>query len=355
MSILKQVEEAGINTGLLYKLEAIRETITKPVWAGPNAGGITQSLMTRFLECPFRFYLYAILGLEENEPHHPNLIWGDIFHKGLEHLIPKGGTYEAAKAAMIEYGNTEYPRMPSTFIHTTFEMLKLYNKAFLTSFGVLDDMVTEQKFSTPDVVGGYKVVYRGKADGHNKSCRYGVEHKCKGKIDPLQSRAESPIDQQILLYSHCLDIRHWTYDIIRIPEAQFMVPQRRPGEPAASYAHRLFNSQTGQEYPISKHSYAWLNQFHFDVEKNQIDAFLEMTWRPLVLRLCRWWDHVTSPGFSLVDKQCYNDIFYITPIRHFDPSNTERYKCKYWHLLTGESELESLVPVTSFYSELEEE
>ena len=353
MSILKQVEETGINSSLLHKLEAIRE-VAKPVWAGPAVGGITQSLMSRFLECPFRFYLYAFLGLEENEPLHPNLIWGDIFHKGLEHYIP-GGNLQEAKEAMWEYGNTEYPRMPSTYLHTTEQMLKLYNRSFLTSNGVLEDMKTEQKFSVPEVVEGFDVVYRGKADGYNKPCRYGVEHKCKGKIEPALSRAESPIDQQVLLYSYCLNIRHWTYDIIRIPEAQFMAPQRRPGESGASYAHRIFNTQTGQEYPISRHPYAWINQFHFDVDKAQIDAFMDYTWRPLVYRLCRWWKHITTPGFSLLNPECYNDIFYITPIRHFDPSNTERYKCKYWHLLTGEAELESLIPVTSFYAELEDE
>ena len=344
----------GVAPSLLHLLEDFRKHLDKVIWEGPLHGGITQSLMSRFLECPFRFYLYAILGLEENEPHHPNLVWGDIFHKGLEHYIPKGGTLEVAKEHMIEYGNKEYPRMPSTFIHTTLQMLKLYKKDYLETNGILDDMKTEQKFCVPDKVAGYEVTYRGKADGHNAPCRWGVEHKCKGKIDPVQSRAESPIDQQILLYSHCLDIRHWTYDIIRIPEAQYMVPPRRPGEPGESYAHRLFNSHQGMEYPISRHPYAWINQFHFDVEKEQIDAFMKYTWHPLVIRLCKWWDHVTSPDFSILDPNCYNDIFYITPIRHFDPSNTERYKCKYWNLLTGESELETLVPVTSFYSELEE-
>ena len=52
-------------------------------WKGPLEGGITQSLLTKFLECPYRFYLYAGLGLEQPGEPEPNLIWGDICHKGL--------------------------------------------------------------------------------------------------------------------------------------------------------------------------------------------------------------------------------------------------------------------------------
>lgn len=352
MSLLK-LTDGEISADILHQLEEIRKSITAPAWIGPYVGGNTQSLVTRFLECPFRFYLYAILGIEENEELHPNLIWGDILHKGLEHYLHPNCTHQTAVDHMKAYAAEKYPRAPSTYDHSTSQMLKLYNRSFVESNGLVDHLETEKEFVIEDVVNGETVVYRGKADVYNKPCRFGGEHKCKGKIDPPQSRAESPVDTQVLLYSHALNIRHWVYDIIRIPEAQFMVPPKRTGETAQIYIQRLFHSQVGQEYPISRHPYAWLNQFSFDVTKPQIDTFLEYTWRPLTRKMIAWWNHVTHPSFSLLDPNCYNENFYITPIRHFDPSNTERFKCKYWSLLTGNTEVDSLVPVTGFYNELE--
>ena len=59
----------------------------KPAWAGPLVGGLTQSIINRYLDCPFRFYLYAVLGLEDPAPDKANLMWGSICHYGLEQII----------------------------------------------------------------------------------------------------------------------------------------------------------------------------------------------------------------------------------------------------------------------------
>ena len=51
------------------------------MWSGPFAtdaqGGITQSLINSFNQCPYRAYIKYILGLKENKPESPQLMWGD--------------------------------------------------------------------------------------------------------------------------------------------------------------------------------------------------------------------------------------------------------------------------------------
>lgn len=344
---------------LLEFFEEKRKALTQPAWGGPANAGITQSKVDRWLECPFRAYIYLILGLEENVPLHPNLVWGSIFHKGLEHYLVPGTTISEATDKMREYQSVAYPGCTPTFKYTTTQMLKLYNRNFVEAKGIGDDLETEAQFDVEEKIslpglGMVDIRWRGKADGLSRKCRYGVEHKCKGNVEFLQSRIESPIDKQVLFYAKMLNIRHWTYDIIRIPEAKFQLPPRRPGETNEHYAQRLFHSCDGKDLPIARNHQSWLHQFHFETPYNMIEDFLMYTWYPLISRMYQWWNWVTSDDFSLLDPRCYGELFYITPIRHFDPSNTEKYKCKYWDTLTGNTEPENLIPVTSFYSELEE-
>ena len=57
--------------------------MTTPLWKGPVIDGITQSMIGKFIQCPYRFYLYAILGKVDNKPLPDNLIWGDVTIKVL--------------------------------------------------------------------------------------------------------------------------------------------------------------------------------------------------------------------------------------------------------------------------------
>lgn len=345
----------------LDQLEERRLKLTRPKWDGPDefTGGITQSFIDRWLECPFRAYIYWILGLDENRKTNDNLIWGDTLHKGLELYIPAGGTIANATAEMQKYLADTYPGSNPTFKHTTAEMLKLYDKSYVIMNGLEDSLVTEHKFvedyAYKYVEGSAQyVVIRGKSDVYSKPLRFGGEHKCKGRAEFASARRESPVDKQVLIYSKFLNIRHWIYDIICIPEAKYMIPQRRPAEMTEAYARRLFYGDTGKDLPISRNKHAWMHQFSFDVSKQLIDEFTDYTFNPMIKRIVAWWNHVTDDSFSLVNPNCYNEHFYVTPIRHFDPSNTEYYKCRYWDLLAGEQQVEDLIEVESFYSELEE-
>lgn len=326
-------------------------------WPGPIEGGVTQSLISRFLECPYRFYLYAGLGLDDPEEFEVNLAWGTIFHYGLEQLIAYPKTvnqldedewldlFSKIKAFIAK----EYPSAPSSFLYSICSMLKLYDDSYKT-----EPYKTEQKFNVAYTTRrGLKCNLRGKVDGINQSKTILVEHKCKGKIDIQQTRLETPLDLQALLYCYVNGPRRIIYDLIRIPEAQWKLPDRRMNEKVSAYIERLFKTHTGDDYPIRQKKHLWIQQCDLSIDNEEIDNLLNFTLNPLIERLWRWYEHVSQPGFDPDNPEFYNDVFYRTPIRHFDPGKTQKFKCSYHAYLTGEMTLSELVPVKSFYAELD--
>lgn len=320
------------------------------MWSGPYTGGVTQSLMIRFQECPFRFYLYAYCGLQDPEPPQENLIWGDTFHKGLEHLV-KGDSLHNSLHAMYDYHKAEYPLAPSTYIYTCMNMLKIFPIAEYNHWNK-SKIITEYKLKS--VLDG--ITYRGKVDVTDFERL--SDHKCKGSIDPMGVADELNTDLQMNLYTHILGCEHWQYDLIRIPESKYSgAPERKPGMSPEGYANHLFKTFNFPDkgYPIEQYRFLWMSSIPYTQPKHKNKLYYQQTIRPIAQKMERWWKYVNSPGFDPNNPECYNDIFYISPARMFDPSRTDKFKPHFHGILTEKQEFSDLVPVTSFYSELEEE
>lgn len=330
-----------------------------PAWPGPYEGGVTQSLLNRYLECPYRFYIYAVLGLEEPAEAHPNLVWGDTFHRALEEVINSDilisemdETYLADIDQVIhEHISDKWPSAPSSYEHTVRHMYRLYDDSYKANGNWEAEVEINQEYTTYN---GYKVKVRGKVDGMSET--HIAEHKCKGKLDTDQARLETPVDLQTTLYCKMTERYNIIYDVIRIPEAQFFSPQRNLGESWSSWARRIFHTYTGssQDYPIAKRRHLWLDQFTIYHTPEDIDRNCRYLVDPNIEKLCRWWDRVNEPGFDPNDYTKYDDIFYMKPVRTFDPSRTEKFKCNYHSLLCNAEGIDYLRP-TKFYAELADE
>lgn len=338
------------------------EQPSKPHWRGPYEDGITQSLITKFLECPFRSYLYFICGLEEPDELHPNLIWGDTYHYGLEQILKHTclmadftpGDWQTIDDKVEEYLDKNYPQAPGTFIHSILGMLRMYNDEWRDGMVIMPEQKFKEQYVSYDAI-KTPVILRGKLDGLSTDGNTMVEHKCKGRLGGQQGRDETELDNQVNIYAMVSGARNIIYDIIRIPDTQWSKPPKRQMQRAKSYAEDLLYNKHWGDFPVVDKPALWFEQFPVYLDDTMINHWRMWTLDPLIQRICRWWEHVTDPNFDLDNPRCYNDVFYVTPIRHFDPSQTERYKCSYHSFLTGELEVESLSPVKSFYSELEDE
>ena len=327
------------------------------LWLGPEEGGITQSLISKFVQCPFRTYLYAILGLGDGSPLHPNLIWGDVFHKGLENLIRDKNINQAVSAAH-DYLEKKYPEAPSTYLTS---IKRLLWKFRLDNYE--GDWETEITFEIPVTLpSGRTVLLKGKKDGYLASHPdYGKilgEHKCKKFINPSQLRKELSHDRQLNFYCYLHGIEWVNYDLIKIPEAQKYLPSRNYNETPTEYIDRLFTGPCGSyggSFPINQNINEWVHQVGpLFFPREEQERYWRQTIYPELERICKFWDWVTQPGFDHENPKFYNDIFYKTPIRQFNGSFTENFECEYYDYLIGDKSIEELPKIPTIFSELEE-
>lgn len=332
-----------------------------PKWTGPLKGGITQSLLSKYLEDPYQFYLYAVLGLREPEKPEPNLIWGDVCHKGLELIVEKpyimeeftpedwAGIYDGVE----EHIHKQWPEAPITFLPSIKEMLTLYNDLYKQLYG---PFIAEHKFNIPHTTTrGNQVTLRGKADGWNKENNILVEHKCKGRFDLIQTMRETPIDLQVNVYSFVLGTRTIIYDLIRIPDTQWSLPPKGQYQNPIQYIKSLYSTKEWGDFPIFIKKHKWIQQLVIQLNDEQVQHQIDTCINPLIDSLCDFWEYVNQSGFDHEDPKWYGPLFYKKPIRHFDPARTQSYKCSYWNYLTDTIDFDDLVPVNSFYAELDDD
>lgn len=374
----------------MYQYEKL-EIPSKPVWEGPLKGGVTQSLLNNFLECPFRFFLKYYMGLQEPKATDERLIWGDCLHVGLEHKV-KGDPIEKCTQIMHDYMDENYPTAPATYRYTTKNMLELYSTAKTDEWGGVDTEVDIQRpydlletvrisnltyenvllnkcpqmLTAPSVdpemsyVKCHDILLRGKADmlAHNR--KHIGDHKAKGRSaqSPEHTKKELNQDLQMNLYSFCFDyVNDWLYDIILIPEDRYDVPPRRVGEKPEAWADRIFyvHRAPTMGYPIANQPRRWINQTPHWQTTEMIENYMAYTINPIIMRLMSWWDHVTHPKFDPNDPTWYNAVFYRGPVRTFDPAKTKMFECNFYNFLIGEAPMDTLINVKSFYPELEEQ
>ena len=323
---------------------------SKPHWSGPFVGGITQSLITRFLECPFRFYLYAYCGFREPEPQQQQLIWGSVMHIGLEHLI-RGHTLTESNDMMRHEFHTNYLDAPPSFIHSTCRMLGVYKKTVLPKLQLPAETEIEINELIPIPGVDQLVRFRGKRDVLNN--RLG-DHKCKGRIYAQETLTEISTDLQMNLYDYFSQKEYWFYDLIQIPEFAYRVPDRLASQSPQKWVDYIFDthSNTMNGFPITQfpHQHC-VHLTHFQPIQETLDYF-DKTIIPIVKRIIRWWDHVNDPSFDPNKASCYNDVFYISPLRLFDPSRTDKFKPHFHGLFTGQYGYEALTASAEFYAEL---
>ena len=323
------------------------------MWKGPEIHGVTQSLLNKFDECPYRFYLYAILGLKQREEERLALWWGDTYHVGLEHLLRDWDLKNACNKAR-KHLKQNYPLAPPHFKLTIPRMLTLYPKEKDKT-----PWETEKDLDEVIEIAGRKVRVRGKVDGIKYDYeKYNAtvlrEHKCKKYTDFPKFNQELSDNFQINLYAKITGAEYVIYDYIKIPGIQTYQPAQGRST-LEDWVDRMFTGPIGSYngyYPINAHKAQWIHQKLHPLPPEKVEFYWQTRIVPRIQRICKWYDYVTQPGFDHQDPKWHNEIFYRQPVRQFDGSRTESYDCEYHDYILGIQDECDLVPVHSYFPEL---
>lgn len=327
------------------------------LWKGPKDGGITQSMIHKFLQDKFQFVLYYGLGLEVPHEISKEIIWGNVIHKGLEILIrnPKpmseftADDWKEIDKAIDKEANLEINTPPGT-AESVKQMIRLYDD----KYKIGRRFVTEKEFEFTHHTGINEVTLMGKIDAVTEDSNELLgEHKSRKKHDKVQLRKELPFDVQLNLYSRAAGTFDYVYDVFVVPDFQFQVPSRRTGEHYSQYWKRLYTTHRGNGYPIKDNQFAWIDQIKDKLTEESIEFCFKTTINPIVDEICELYDYCQNPSFDPFNPDCYNKTFYRKPIRMFEPMNTSNFKSDYWPLLVGQLDKNSLVPVSKLFKELE--
>lgn len=331
----------------------------KYLWKGPYEDGISQSLMQDFYICKYRFFLKYILGIEEDGPVNANLAWGDSFHKGLEHLI-RGDSLADSTEVMLEYLNKHYSLyVLGTYPHSLSNMLSLYRLDQFEQYRSDDvEIITEHKINDLIDYNGYTYRARGKIDVLIPGIKI-IDHKCKDSryYTPDETREELPTDLQMAYYSKLVGVTEYGYDLIRIPETDWKLPPKRGAEQYDQYVNRLFNGtfNGNLDYPIGFKKHRWIAYLSYPNTQEAIDEVWNKTVYPTWEALREFYEYVTDPSFDYLNPKCYNSTFYQTPVRHFNPILTSKFKGEFHDLLIGKKTLDDYIQKETCFPELKEE
>lgn len=332
------------------------------IWEGPEInspkGGVTQSMLGRFLYCRERFRLKVIEGLRPTPRFNPRLEYGHMWHTAEEVYDLQG--MKNAMAAVRDYAEG----LAQKYRDQQAEVQKWYNVC-CTQFPIYTEywqdhrepgqpLARELKFSVPFKLPSGRTVYlRGKMDGIDlvlKGADKGVwlrEHKTKSAVDEERLSKQLTNDMQVMFYLTALyglqsnklspfnnkphgDIRGVRYNVVRRPLAggkHTIRPhkatkgsKKKPGKPAETlpeYYARL--GDLIEEDP--EHFFA---RWTATVTESEVKLFQQQVLIPILEQLCDWYAYVNDcylKGIGPWDDQIINSgIHWVYPYGMFNPT-----------------------------------
>ena len=332
-----------------------------PLWQGPCApgplGGITQSMIVRFLSCRERFRLKYVLGLEPHDKWNKNLGYGNMWHLCEEHFAKdQRGLCGEWQSKLIGYAADQAKKYRiqeeevAKWCRVCLVQFPEYIKYWQDHPDVLNrtPLMQEQVFDVPYTLPSGRIVrLRGKfdsvdlisdvmddrGDGAGYSCTpsgiYLQENKSKGDIDKLQVERQLKFDLQTMLYSVALlhdleDHNEWDhiqfkgvrYNVVRRPlsggignikphAAKYTKTKTTPAETADQFYERL-----RRDY-IAKDPAYWFFRVRAEISAKDIQVFRETCLDPLLETVCDWYDHLTQPVLHVPIMSA--SLYYRTP------------------------------------------
>lgn len=197
------------------KKSPIPKRPTEPLWKGPSAegpsGGITQSMLQRFVCCRERFRIKYVLGLEPTTGWSKPLGYGDMWHI-CEEAVAMGKDFRPALADHLLEMFDQYPYERETIEHFVTACLVQFPcyQRYWREHPDQDQRIpisSEEEFDLwYHLPSGRKVRLRGKKDSVDyipHGINAGIwlqENKTKGDVDEANLRRQLTFDCQTMFY-----------------------------------------------------------------------------------------------------------------------------------------------------------
>lgn len=272
-----------------------------PVWEGPCGhgpnGGVTQSLVSRFLTCRARFNAQFVDGWRTPDYYNGRMEFGNLWHAAEEH--PDG--WQAAMQAEAVRQAKRYPldrdavNQSYALCRMLFEEWQAYRQTLneKPAVPVWREKVFDVPYTLPD---GTVVRLRGKMDGGD---RIGPdvwlnEHKTRSQLDRADTERQLTFDLQTMFYLTALHAQKVypagvKYNVVR--RSTHKVTAKDGG--VAGFVERI--RQMVREQPDE-----WLGRWTVHVTRADVQRFRAECLDPLLKQLCCWYAAVTGGVGALV-------------------------------------------------------
>lgn len=368
-----------------------------PLWTGPEGegpdGGITQSMIGKWLSCRERARVRYVEGLSPPEQFNHRIEYGNMWHLCEETFANSGNPLVKNPVASTPWERalknyavelcTKYPTQQAE-VEKWWNVCKVQFPIYVAHWAKHPETVNrtpllaEQVFDVPYKLPSGRVVrLRGKWDGVSlvkEKGRTGIwldEHKTKGDVDVLEIQRQLTFDLQTNLYLIALreyqrkkaatdrsainthDILGVRYNVVRRPLSggEGSIVQKKGSknvrpETSAEYYDRLRAVIDGTGLKSNGENYEgpsyWFYRWTAEVSEADLKRFREKCLDPILDQICCWYDEVTgTPVPQMLYTYNYQHPFGVTnSIDEYGSSDLDSY------LATGSRV--GLVPTTLF-------
>lgn len=331
-----------------------RRTNEYPLWRGPEGngplGGITQSMLVRFLSCRERFRVKYVLGLEPPDRWNHRLGYGNMWHACEEALASEVAKFDELVGTTLWVDNlekhtqqqlTKYPFQRDE-INKWYNVCRVQFPEYIRYWAEHPDvkgrtpLMQEQVFDVPyTLLSGRVVRLRGKFDSVDliDGGIYLQENKTKGDIDQLQVERQLKFDLQTMLYmialAHVLEDKTELDEYLMIGVRYNVVRRPLSGGKGNITPHKMkatktkvtpaetdeeFYERLRRDYIAAEPDY-WFFRVRAEISNKDVQVFRDTCLDPLLETLCCWYDAITSArAASLTNGRLpYYAINYRTP------------------------------------------
>jgi hypothetical protein len=382
MTLADRLSKAGVKG---------RSKSSGPLWLGPESdaknGGVTQSLIGRFLSCRERFRLYAIEGLRGADGFNHRLEFGSMFHVCAENLMrgndPTNRKVPLWQTALAEYCRglcRKYQLQQSQIDHwyrvclVTFPLYVDFWKKHQDRSQRVQPLLREQVFCVPyKLPSGRTVFLKGKWDSVDRVTEndepgvWLLDHKTKGEIKEDLLQQQLTCDLQLMFYMVALyqrgesyiklcngegdvpPIEGAIYDVVRRPLSggkgtivRRKETRNRRGETLDEFYKRLGAIiQADPEY--------FFMRWTVPVLPSDVERFRRETLDPILEQMAAWYDWTKNNSDPFRDE-C--GVHWRAPFGRYDPV-AEGVRTEYDDVLQSGS-TSGLRRVETLFPELEE-